>query len=301
MEQTNKDDKVRDYFLGRLSETESERFEEELALDEALFADAGAIERELIDDYLRDELSSGDREAFETNYLRTDARRDKLFLAEGLWQVAKDERSTEINFVEKQTPGWRRAWIILCAGAAAALLLIGISWGIIPLLVTVEVGKVSEPGGNGGFKITAGPDQTATPSGGATVATSSPDNSVVVQAPVTPTPVQSGKPASTVVAFTLVPGAMRDQGEQSINIPPQSRTVQLSLEKAKGAPEYPSYSATLKTADGETVLTVPKLRSMHLQVHALLLENRTYVLFLEGVKPDGSSEPVSEYTFRVRR
>src|SRR5262245_58788321 len=128
---------IRDYFLGRLSDTEGERFEEELALDDELFADAEIVERELIDDYVSKELSASDRSAFEKNYLVTDARRDKLFLVESLWRVASGGAPAAV--VEKEP---RRSWFgqwhnwhvgVAVTSVAAVVLLVALV--VIPRLV----------------------------------------------------------------------------------------------------------------------------------------------------------------------
>ena len=303
MDGINIDEKIRDYFLGRLSEAESERFEEELALDEGLFADAGTVERELIDDYIRESLSATDSDAFETSYLSSDVRRKRLAMAQALWQVAKDERSTERAF--ERTSGWlpQRWWLLVGTCATAALLMFVLYAGFIPVFVEVGVDKTTNVNpGDEGLKIMTGPERTSASPEASVVPAGSPDNSAVaVQIPFSPTPTPGGKVVSIVAAYTLVPGAMRDEGEQSINVSSKAKTVVFNLEKAKGSADYPLYSATIKTADGQTVLTVSRLRSLSLQLPAKRLGNRTYILFLEGVRSDGSAESVAEYTFRVRR
>jgi len=45
---------------------------------------------------------------------------------------------------------------------------------------------------------------------------------------------------------------------------------------------------------------MPNVRSLNLRLPAKNLEDRTYIIFLEGLTASGS-EPVAEYTFRVRR
>ena len=69
------------YLLRELPEEEAERFEEECFAEENRLAHFGAVEEELIDDYLRGELTPEQRQHFEQNYLTTEARRERVAMA----------------------------------------------------------------------------------------------------------------------------------------------------------------------------------------------------------------------------
>lgn len=75
------DKKIKSYFLGNLSEGESNRLEIEVAENEELFELAEIVEIELIDDYLQGSLSLSDKRRFEKHYLITNARYEKLNFA----------------------------------------------------------------------------------------------------------------------------------------------------------------------------------------------------------------------------
>jgi len=111
-----KEQTIRKHFLGRLSDEESERLEETIALDAGLFAKAKSVEMQIVDDYIRHSMSKSDRDAFENHYLSTDARRERLAASAALWQVANDDLSTERAVVYEQSlinvrgRGW---WIAL--------------------------------------------------------------------------------------------------------------------------------------------------------------------------------------------
>jgi hypothetical protein len=75
------DDKIRNYFLGKLDVPEAEDFEEKTAADSVLTEHAQMIESELIEDFLRGGLSTSEQNSFENNYLTTSARQQKLSLA----------------------------------------------------------------------------------------------------------------------------------------------------------------------------------------------------------------------------
>ncbi len=75
------DERIKSYFLGNLSEAESIRLEIEVAENEELFELTEIVEVELIDDYLEGSLSSSNMRKFETHYLTTTARLEKLKFA----------------------------------------------------------------------------------------------------------------------------------------------------------------------------------------------------------------------------
>jgi hypothetical protein len=83
------DEQFRAYFLGKLPEPEAEILEIECVSSAELTERAQVVEGELADDFLRGNLSAADGSLFETNYLITEARREKLRVAEGLWEISK--------------------------------------------------------------------------------------------------------------------------------------------------------------------------------------------------------------------
>jgi len=63
----DKSEQAKQYLLGRLSETNKSRFEEDYFTDHELFEELEIAEDELVDAYIRHELSDKDREDFEAN------------------------------------------------------------------------------------------------------------------------------------------------------------------------------------------------------------------------------------------
>jgi len=66
------------YLLGGLSAAESDALAERYLDDDELFEEIKLVEEELIDSYLRGELTKAQRRAFETSYLGTPARRERV-------------------------------------------------------------------------------------------------------------------------------------------------------------------------------------------------------------------------------
>jgi hypothetical protein len=69
---------IKSYLLGELSEEEAERLEESLFTDDEVFSEVQAAEMSLVDEYVRNELSHEARTRFETQYLVTAERRQKV-------------------------------------------------------------------------------------------------------------------------------------------------------------------------------------------------------------------------------
>jgi len=303
------EEKLKHYFLGKLSEAENNLFEEEIALDEKLSEAAQIAESELIDDYLRGNFSASDRELFGAIYLTTEARREKLSLAKSLWRVANEQKSSEIPTAATSLSLWQtwNAWRAAFAGAAAILLIAAFVfiWFIprdkVELVQHQNSNQIPTPKAE---NRNAQPIENVNPVNGNVNKPKLQQNKNVAPTPApktTPMPPPIKQPAPALASFTLLPGTLRDEGEQSIKIASSAQKINLRLNPPNDAVKYQTYSAVLKTADGETVFTASNLKSLNLTLPAKKLENRTYVIFLEGQNAQNTPESVAEYTFRVRR
>lgn len=306
------EEKLKNYFLGKVSEAENERFEEEIAVSEELTEQAHIVESELVDDYLRDNLSASDGELFEAIYLTTEARREKLRLANSLWKIANEKKTNEIIIAKTPNSFWQN-WNALRVAFAgfAAILLVGafVFWWLnsrgkeeivrqentnqTPApkaenqnIQLIENANVANQNANTSTNSNSQKNKNASP-------TSAPKTTPTLK-PVEPS-------APTLASFILLPGTLRDEGEQFIKISPNTTKINLRLNLPKDANKYQTYTATVKTADGETVFTMPNLKSLNLTLPAKKLENRTYIIFLEGQNAQNPAESVAEYSFRVRR
>jgi hypothetical protein len=75
------------YLLNELSEDDQSRFEEAYFSDGSLFEQVRALEEELIDDYVKGDLSGRDRRGFERHYLASAERRAKIETARQLIEL----------------------------------------------------------------------------------------------------------------------------------------------------------------------------------------------------------------------
>jgi len=317
------DEQLRAYFLGKLPVQEAESLEEKCAASKELTEQAQTVERELIDDYLRGNLSAPDASAFESNYPQTEARQHRLFAAKILWDVASAHKQSDAlpapvaakPFWQSVFGGLNGYW--LAFGSLVLLLIFGALIFYLPFSA-VNRNDVAEIQDKNSPPKTENPviqnTDNQTPENPKTVSTNpvvqnkeadktqntvqkNPAEPKTVPAPKTPKQNISG-----FAAFVLVSGTLRDEGEQSIKIAPNVKTVSLLLSPPAAAPNnYKIRRAVVKTADGDTLFTAANLKALSLKISADKLENRTYIVFLEGQNARGEFESISEYTFRVRR
>jgi hypothetical protein len=91
---------LREYLLGTSRPEEQEQVEMRLLLDENFLLEAEMLADELIDDYLDDNLSQGDRKAFETYFLSAPEQQGRLKFVAALKRRASEEDSASSPGVE---------------------------------------------------------------------------------------------------------------------------------------------------------------------------------------------------------
>ncbi len=89
MNATYDDNLLRSYLLGALPEAETETCDELSFTDDAFVTRLQAVEDDLIDSYLQNELSGNERAQFQTYYLASPRRQEKVKFAQSLQSFAK--------------------------------------------------------------------------------------------------------------------------------------------------------------------------------------------------------------------
>lgn len=260
------------YLLGHLDQPSQDQIEANLLTSATLYDEILLAEDELTDQYLANELSAAERQSFETHFLSTAERHEKLRFARVLKryvdrksEAASHQADQFVNVSDKRPVNPLKAKHkfpflpienpIAAYGLAAVVLLsvIGASWMLLNIL-----------------------------------------------SPTTP---QSGK----VLVATLTPGLVRGEGDERTNVvlPADVDSLQLNLDLTSD--EYPSYRAELIASDAGSVFLKEDLRSetvagrktIDFTVPAKLLKRNDYRVRLSGRTAAGSYEPLSSYTFRV--
>lgn len=314
------DQQLRAYFLGRLSAAEAEILELECAAGAELTEQAQTVERELADDYLRGSLSANDARLFESNYLTTDARRIKLRVVAGLWQIVREEKSKSAVAAAANSV-WQTLFdrknalkfvfgtfiLLFVCGAVAFYLsnpsvddrqVAGIN--VPDPAAAPENPAIQNPATETQNPVTAPTEISALSNLEANKNINSPQKNQAVRKNA-PASKRSGQSQPALAVFALLPGTLRDAGEQFITVAPAMKNLGLRLKLPEDAGKYRIYRAVVKTAEGDSIFTAPNLKSSNFRIPVEKLENRTYIVFLEGKNDGNKFESVADYSFRVRR
>lgn len=262
---------IREYLLGRLPFAQQAQFEEGLLTSDEIYQELVIVEDELVDEYLREELPASDRESFESHFIAAPEHQAKLrfartfrkYVAESPeYQVAADEHNAEVP--PTQAIRLSSRWL-----------------GFLPIRNPVF-----------GYAMTAAVILVA----------------VGVSWNVWRNLNSSPRDPGRVLSFVLTPGLSRGEGEESnrFTVTADAGTVRLQLLLPENRHE--SYEAAVVDAESRTLTTKRNLpkelvngqTAVVLDVAASLLSAGDYRVKLSGVNPDGKSEGVASYSFRIQ-
>jgi len=292
------------YLLGNLSEEEQVRIEDRAFSDSAYMGALEAAEADLIDAYVRDELSQSERHEFERRFLISPHRRSKVEFARDLARIAKESRAAEAVPLERPS-GWLsfigliRGWNPALQFAVVVVALIsvaGASWLMVQnkamrtRVAALETERRDLETREEGLRRQLEQEQNR--AGG-------------LSAELQKRPSVSAPVASLV----LLPGLSRAETARTellLNPSAQLAHIEIVLEPRD---DYPRYSSELRTRSGEEVLVrsnLPKRRTaagyvVSFDVPTSALGAAEYELALKGVASDGRAQDLGYYYFSVRR
>jgi methionine-rich copper-binding protein CopC len=138
------DKRIIAYLLEELPEDDLERFEDECLAQESWPAQISLVEEDLIDAYLRNELTLDRRQHFERNYLTTQARQERVSMAAALLRHIDECNAspkpavvappTVLTWAERFRAFWSsQAWGLRAAAAFAIVaVMAGALWLFVP-------------------------------------------------------------------------------------------------------------------------------------------------------------------------
>jgi hypothetical protein len=103
------DETLKAYLFGRLPQEEIVRLDELSVTDDEFAARLDTVENDLVDAYARGELSANSREEFQTLYLSTARRREKVTFAESLYSLEgkhASQATVHAKVPAKATSSW---------------------------------------------------------------------------------------------------------------------------------------------------------------------------------------------------
>lgn len=326
---------ITQYLLGALPEAETERLDELSVADDEFAEALKAAEKDLVDNYVRGELTGPASERFQSYYLASPLRREKVDFAQAFQGLAVKNAGAQAAEVSTENSGEAAAkrkrfrWLSALTGftvprlawqwgfaAAALALLIGGTWLVFENVrlrqqMTQTQARRDAIGQheqelqkelNGQRSTNAKTEQELARLREETERLEEELKQDQKRAVKQQQPSSSGQVAS----FILAP-PMRGIGQvPAVSIPARTEYValQLDLESA----DYPTYRVLLRDQSNSQILwrsgrlkpgAKRDGKALSITFRAGLLKPQTYILRVSGVSANGTSEVVSDYPFKV--
>ena len=313
------------YLLGDLAEEDAARLEEKYFADDSAFEVMALAEDEIIDAYVRDELSPEDRRRFEENFLSSPRISQRIELAKILKAKASSRRVShddvpvlhgpavdqkQASNREKGSRWWKNVWQPFRQPAFASLVLVLIGAGILG----VEWYRVREESKQllasraelerQNRDLIADNNKRALETDQLIEALKTKEaenaklNEQLEQA--------SNKPALTlpVIPILLPLAGSRGEGiDQTVKLPeePSIFKLKIPLEEAK----YERYSVIIKTPEDRVVSGPREARAQGRILIVQLASTRfipgDYIVTVSGVSSLGKRDEIEDYTLRIIR
>lgn len=310
--------KLRQYLLGELGQEEQVLIEQRLFLESSYAQLVQAVEDDLVDDYLHDDLTASELEGFKSHFLTQPERRGDLRIAQALKQfLAAESFAPPVTgqIDEKVDIGWRRLlrsrrpiWFALAAGVLI----------IISFLTWIAIRSIQRPVDRTFEAHVPQPSPTETPRqqpGPSPVNPNPNDNSKVVEQRNSNEGSRQKRPGerspelTAVVTATILPN-LTGRGEGTSNEVAISRTANGVLLKIPVVTirNYDRYRLELISAGRQ--IEVQNLnvsvdeelgRIVSLLIPTTRLSKQKYEIRLRGLTAAGGLGESRTYSFIVKR
>jgi hypothetical protein len=271
---------LRQFLLAKVDDEERQRIESLFLIDSFTKDRVLAAEQELIDDYLENRLSTGDREMFLSLYGDTAAQRRKLRIANSIREWAVNQPLTPPVTPQPAISMWsrlrarlrpRRVLLIPIVVTATVVIVVAVLWVNSRraerqrqyLAVQQELVDLNSPS-----RLHEVPPQ--------------------------------------VSLLTLKPGSVRSvEPEPELKRPPNSSVAELRLLWMQRE-EYPTYEVVVRWPGDGPSYTIPNLTAdkengkiIRVRLPAHLLVRGNHQIELKGISADGTKSPAEIYSFTV--
>jgi hypothetical protein len=316
-------EETQSYLLGSLPETETARYDELSIVDDNFNDFLRSVENDLVDSYVNGQLDVSVLKQFESFYMATPKRREKVAFAKVFYQHADRDPTGEVSapqmpasrvgFWEGLRFGLNPAW--LSFAAVALVCLIGAIWFVSTGRVGTSDQSLSKPANianasNGPIVAALSPTAQPLPS---PQETQVPANNLRVesrpanQPEVVKTPAPEPRIAPIVATFVLSPPLRGAAVPKNVPIAPNvgRATFRLELEPV----DYKAYKIELHDqASNKVVWSASNLKStgsaqksLAVAIPTKLLSSRTYTFSVSGIPANGPAEIIGDYPIRVVR
>jgi hypothetical protein len=279
----NDEAKIINYLLGELPAAEKLDFEKKYFEDDNMFRLLKETEDELIDQYVRGELSLRQKERFENYFLSTQERQDKVAFAREFLEIIDEQPVDHVSLMDHIIIGIERFKTNIQGAFDAVHLKYAFSFAIIILIIG---GKWAI------FKINSFKNQLEM--------TRLELNDLKQQLAL-----ESAKPV--FVEFSLTPGLLRQgEGYRAIAIPRDVALIRLELEVWSEA-EYQDYRIMIQNEKGTELIRLSQLELkkseqrnfIELQLSQAILGEGKHILLLQGRDNKNLFQRVSVYYLSI--
>lgn len=324
----NREKLIAQYLLGGLPEEQQVEIEDRAFQDQEYLASITAVENDLIDEYVRDEMPETVRQNFENRFLASAERRKRVEFAKALTQITSEYAFKEKGAVAPVSVSWRDSLdaffrslnpVAKFAMAAVVLLvLVGGAWLVTETLrlrtrlTTLQAENQSRQNERQTLEQQMDHERRRAEELTARLNQEKQQREHTEESlrKLTETPnVNTPAPRSIIASLTLLPGISRGGGDKpSLVLAPEASLVRLQI-GIDPEEQYKRYAVDLRSVAGRQVWTRENLtardrrgaRSIGLTLPAAALKPGEYELKLTGVTEGGATEDVGFYYFEVRK
>lgn len=319
---------IRRYLLGELSEAERSALEEKYFTDSQFFEQVLKTESELVDTYVRNQLSNEARERFEHSYMAHPSRSERVQFAAAL-ATRLESLDGAVTGAEQQhrqppllpVPWWqrlrasfrgRRQTLRLSIAFATLLIMLGGVWILIESRRRQRESAQTRAAYEAEQRRQREQSQQAPNQDGRVEESTAKQESIEPNPSPLPQPTPGANPnlAPRSVSLALSLGGVR--GSDTSQIPTlviRPDTTQAQLRLNLRGDDYPIYSASLQTIEGAEIFSQTRIRPRRgsagpifvFTVPARKLASGDYVLTLRGEGPNGEIDALGKSIFRVEK
>jgi hypothetical protein len=304
------------YLLGTLSPAEMDLIDEALFQSDAKAQEMELAETELIDAYVRDELTAADRQRFKERLQYSPALLERVWFAEAL-RTKISQSVKEVEPAPPPRPSWWRQLIAQPAFAVAITtgVVVAIGGGVALVLalrgarnesnqmaaersVLIEENKKQQ---QQAAELRAKAEQLEADLH--TERNQRAQDQKLIEHLQHEVEQSSGELPTSIASIFLTPGSVRGPGSrQQLPLRAGINTVKLRL--SIDPADYSSYSVSVESGD-VVVFSHDRLKARRdvlvVSIPARRLPPGDYVVHVNGARAAGPSEGVGDYQFRVQR
>ena len=310
------------YLLGELPEEQQVEIEDRAFADKEYLASITAVENDLIDEYVRHELSEADRRKFEGRFLASAERRKRVEFAKALSRVPIAEKTVVPEW------SWRESLYAFISGlnpaarfafaAAMLILLVGGAWLLTTTLrlrsqlTQLQAENQSRQNQRQALEQQIETERRRNEELNARLNQEKQQREQSDESlrQLSETADQTNLPPRPVIAsLTLLPGISRGGGDKpSLAMPGDARLVRLNI-GIDPEEQYKNFAVDLRTTAGRHIWNRENLaarnrsgaRAIGLTLPASVLKSGEYELRLRGLKEGGEAEDIGFYYFDVKK